>query len=51
MIKRRIVKEIYKDGTVQYRVEKYIKFIGWYTETRTVSYYMANWKEPVRFLL
>lgn len=49
MTKRRIVKEIYKDDTVQYRVEKYIKFIGWYTETRTVSYYMASWKEPVRF--
>lgn len=49
MIKRRIVKEIYKDGTVQYRVEKYIKFIGWYTETRTVSNYMASWKELVRF--
>ena len=49
MKKRRIVKEIYKDGTLQYRVEKYIKFMGWHTETRTVSYYMTSWKESVRF--
>ena len=49
MTKRRIVKEIYKDGTLQYRVEKYTKFMGWHNETRTVSYYMASWKEPVRF--
>lgn len=49
MTKRRIVKEIYKDDTVQYRVEKYIKFVGWHTETRTLSYYMTSWKEPVRF--
>lgn len=49
MTKRRIVKEIYKDGTLQYRVEKYSIFMGWHTETRTLSYYMASWKEPVRF--
>lgn len=49
MTKRRIVKEIYKDGTLQYRVEKYSIFMGWHTETRTLSYYMVSWKEPVRF--
>lgn len=46
---RRIVKETYKDGTVQYRIEKYSKFSGWRTETRNVSYYMTDYKEPVRF--
>lgn len=49
MTKRRIVKEIYKDGTLQYRVEKYSIFMGWHTETRTISYYTVSWKEPVRF--
>lgn len=49
MTKRRIVKEIYKDGTLQYRVEKYSIFNGWHTETRTFSYYTVSWKEPVRF--
>lgn len=49
MTKRRIVKEIYKDGTLQYRVEKYSIFKGWYTETRTFSYYTVSLKEPVRF--
>lgn len=49
MTKRRIVKEIYKDGTLQYRVEKYSIFMGWHTETRTLSYYTVSWKEPVRF--
>ena len=49
MTKRRIVKETYKDGTSQYRVEKYTKFIGWHTATKNVSYYMTSWKEPARF--
>ena len=48
-MKRRIVKETYKDGEVRYKIEKYSIFKGWHTETRTLSYYMASWKEPVRF--
>lgn len=50
MIKRRIVKEIYKDGTLQYRVEKYTKFSGWHIEMRVVHVeYLIDTLEPLRF--
>ena len=50
MTKRRIVKEIYKDGTLQYRVEKYTKFSGWRIEIRVVHVeYLIDILEPLRF--
>lgn len=48
-MKRRIVKETYKDGEVRYRIEKYSIFKGWHTETRNMYHYMSSLKEPVRF--
>lgn len=49
-MKRRIVKETYKDGTVQYRIEKYSRFSGWHIETKVIYLeYMRHIEEPLRF--
>lgn len=49
-MKRRIVRETYKDNTVKYRVEKYTKFSGWSTEMRVVHVkYLIYTLEPLRF--
>lgn len=49
-MKRRIVRETYKDNTVKYRVEKYTKFSGWCIEMRVVHVeYLIDTLEPLRF--
>lgn len=49
-MKRRIVKETYKDGTVKFRVEKYRWFSGWCIETKVVTEdYAIYTREPLRF--
>lgn len=48
-MKRRIVKETYKDGTIKYRVEKHTFLLGWRTEMKQVNYYSNLIKEPVYF--
>lgn len=47
-MKRRIVKETYKDGTVKFRVEKYRWFSGWCIETKVVTEdYVIYTREPL----
>ncbi len=49
-MKRRIVRETYKDNTVKYRVEKYKRFSGWCIETKIVTKdYAIYTREPLRF--
>lgn len=49
-MKRRIVRETYKDNTVKYRVEKYTKFSGWCIETKVIyAEYLIYTREPLRF--
>lgn len=50
-MKRRIVREICKDNTVKYRVEKYRKFSGWRAETKILYPfgYKIDTHEPLRF--
>lgn len=49
-MKRRIVRETYKDNTVKYRVEKYKRFSGWCIETKIIHVeYMIDTHEPLRF--
>lgn len=49
-MKRRIVRETYKDNTVKYRVEKYKRFSGWCIETKVVTEdYAIYTREPLRF--
>ena len=49
-MKRRIVKETYKDGIVKFRVEKYRRFSGWSIETRVIHMeYLIDTLEPLRF--
>lgn len=46
-MKRRIVRETYKDNTVKYRVEKYKRFSGWCVETEVVTEDYVH--KPLRF--
>lgn len=49
-MKRRIVRETYKDNTVKYRVEKYTRFRGWHIETKVVyAEYLIYTYEPLLF--
>lgn len=49
-MKRRIVRETYKDNTVKYRVEKYKRFSGWHIERRVVHVeYLIDTLEPLQF--
>lgn len=49
-MKRRIVKETYKDNTVKYRIEKYTWFSGWCTETKRTYWADAVYtREPLVF--
>lgn len=49
-MKRRIVREIYKDNTVKYRIEKYKIFSGWSIENKVEHLdYMIDEYKPLRF--
>ena len=50
-MKRRIVRETYKDNTVKYRVEKYKRFSGWCAETKRLYFFgdKIDTHEPLRF--
>lgn len=49
-MKKRIVKEIYRDGTITYRIEKHGIF-GWSTQTKKEMHMgmMFDTCEPIRF--
>lgn len=49
-MKRRIIKETYKDNTVKYRIEIYTWFNGWHTETKRTYWAEAvSTREPLIF--
>ena len=50
-MKRRIVRETYKDNIVKYRVEKYKRFSGWCAETKILYSFgdKIDTHEPLRF--
>lgn len=49
-MKRRIVREIYKDNTIKYRIERYKIFSGWHIENKVEHVeYMIDEYKPLRF--